>query len=78
MLTFLLRYIVFSFYLLISAFIARLNIGADVLVENVNTLPKFKDADSSDYVSAQSNIDSGPEFCTPDEIIEGILTSIND
>lgn len=54
-----------------SPFIARLNMGMDLVVENVNTLPKFKDTENAKYVCSDSSIGSGPEFSALNEGFKG-------
>ncbi|XP_020261911.1 protein TPX2-like isoform X2 [Asparagus officinalis] len=54
-----------------SPFIARLNIGEEFLM-GINTLPNFKDSESSDYLHVQSNTDNGAKFSEPDETTEDV------
>lgn len=58
---------------MISAFIARLNIGEVVLLESINTLSDFKDTETSDNVHAQSNDHSGPNSSVLGETSKGII-----
>lgn len=61
-------------YLLISAFVAKLFLREDVLLENVNTSPKPKNIESTtSSVDGDCNLGVGQEFYAMDVTNRGIL-----
>lgn len=56
------------------AYMAKLIIPEDILVKNVNTLPKYKDAELADAVVSNSDIGMGPGLPAQAENIRGTIS----
>ncbi|XP_077235584.1 protein TPX2-like [Tasmannia lanceolata] len=54
-----------------SPYVAKLYMGEDVLVENVNTIPKSKDAEHIYSITAHPDIGLGPQFYVMDKNYRG-------
>lgn len=61
-------------FLVFSAYMAKLIIPEDILVKNVNTLPKYKDAELADAVVSNSDIGMDPELPAQAENIIGTIS----